>query len=309
MRAVSHLKALQALEAAVRTGSLRSAAEELALTAAAVGQRIKALEDYLGVELLTRGHGGVVPTAALATALPALRTAFSELNRVAAALELHRPLEIHVVADSDWAALWLEPRLPTFRRLCANTLLCINGIGDVPSRPEDADAEVWFGPTRGRPHEYPLFRDWLLPVSSPENTLRLGTLPAESRLEGFPLLHLDCYRADPTAIGWQAWTSRFGQRRVAVGRGMRYRHAVPALEAVSSHAGLALCGLALVQTRIAEGTLALPFAPHQGAWTGERYRVSFSAAAVSRPQVIEFRDWLLAEAATTERLVEQCTAA
>ena len=52
----SHLKSLQAIELALRSGSLAKAAEALSITPAAVGQRIKALEDYLGLELVVRGR-------------------------------------------------------------------------------------------------------------------------------------------------------------------------------------------------------------------------------------------------------------
>jgi LysR family glycine cleavage system transcriptional activator len=52
--ALSHLKSLQALELALRLGSLRAAGRMLWITPAAVGQRIKALEDHLGVELMVR---------------------------------------------------------------------------------------------------------------------------------------------------------------------------------------------------------------------------------------------------------------
>ena len=54
MVAPTHLRSLQALELAVRRGSFVAAAEGLGITPAAVGQRVKALEDYLGVELLSR---------------------------------------------------------------------------------------------------------------------------------------------------------------------------------------------------------------------------------------------------------------
>ena len=66
MAGLTHLRALQALELALRTGSLKGAAGILAITPAAVGQRIKALEDYLGTELLVRGRAGLRATPALA---------------------------------------------------------------------------------------------------------------------------------------------------------------------------------------------------------------------------------------------------
>ena len=50
--ALSHLRSLQALEYALRAGSLKDAASGLGITPAAAGQRIKALEEYLGLSLI-----------------------------------------------------------------------------------------------------------------------------------------------------------------------------------------------------------------------------------------------------------------
>ena len=115
MVATTHLRALQALEMAVRSGSLKSAAEELGITPAAVGQRIRALEDYLGTDLLVRGRSGLRPTPELDAALGDLHRAFAAPDRVTETLDFQRVTEIHIVAEPDWAELWLLPRLPGFR--------------------------------------------------------------------------------------------------------------------------------------------------------------------------------------------------
>jgi len=80
MTVASHLKSLQALDLALRTGSVKGAADLLGITPAAAGQRIKVLEDYLGFELLTRGRSGLRPTPALADAVAPLAAAFEQLK-------------------------------------------------------------------------------------------------------------------------------------------------------------------------------------------------------------------------------------
>ena len=107
MVAPSHLKSLQALELAVRLGSLKEAAGVLAITPAAVGQRIKALEDYLGADLLVRGRSSLQPTASLQQAIRHLRAAFTELDLASEALDLQRTHELHIAAPSDFVELWL----------------------------------------------------------------------------------------------------------------------------------------------------------------------------------------------------------
>ena len=142
--ALSYLKSLQALEAAVRLGSLKRAAGTLAITPAAVGQRVKALEDYLGIALLLRGRSGLRPTPELLTALGSLTNAFRELDAAADLLNLQRRDEIHIAATSDFAELWLQPRLARFRHMHPNLLFCINGEGDARPRLGRIDCEIRF---------------------------------------------------------------------------------------------------------------------------------------------------------------------
>lgn len=298
MPATSHLKSLQALELALRTGSLKAAADALAITPAAVGQRVKALEDYLGLELLVRGRSGLQPAPALSQALPHLNAAFRELDLASLCLDLQRGHEIHIAATADFADLWLKPRLGAFRAEHRNIRFCVNGEGDAPMRLAPADCEIEFSELRDGFEA--LFRDFLVPVSSRENTIRLGAVAEKDRLEGFPLLHLDFYRDDPAAIGWAEWIGRHGMNRSAPERGMRFRRISQALDAVLASAGLAVCGVALVAELVEEGRLALPFPASSGAWTGHAFRARFRGEALSRPQVRRFRAWLLDEAARTE---------
>jgi LysR family transcriptional regulator, glycine cleavage system transcriptional activator len=299
----THLRSFQALELALRTGSLRRAADALGITPAAVGQRIKTLEDYLGVELIVRGRSGIQPTPAAARATPHLERAFRELAAAAEALDFQRGDEIHVAANSDWAELWLAPRLPAFRRAHPHILFCVNGAGDVPMRLGRADVEIRF---RGGNEGDVLFHDYLVPISSPANAARIAELPGP-RLEGFPLLHLDFYRDDPEAIGWPQWIAAHRHRDSALDRGIRFQRIRPGLDAVSSDAGLMVCGLALVLDRVEAGEFTLPFPITAGAWTGHAFRARFRIDALRRPQVARFREWMLGEARTTAATLQVLT--
>ena len=299
MASSTHLRALQALELAISRGSLKAAAAELAITPAAVGQRIKALEDYLGFDLVVRGRSGIRPTREVQAALAHLSAAFRELDTVTRILDFQRVNEVHVTADSDWADLWLQPRLETFRQENLNTYFCINGVGDVPVRLGEADCEVWFGKQRGGEVEDLLFRDYLLPITSPENTERISQVTVEATLEGFPLLHLDCYTVDAGDIGWKEWIEKYGYRKTAFSRGIRYQKVMHALEAVYANAGLLVCGVGLVKPKIDAGKLSLPFPVAQGEWSKNAYHVRFQPTVLRRNATARFREWLLDEARKT----------
>jgi LysR family transcriptional regulator, glycine cleavage system transcriptional activator len=308
MTQATHLRSLQALEMAVRKGSLNAAAQALGITPAAVGQRIKALEDYLGLDLLVRGRSGIRPTRVLEGALAHLNAAFREIDTVAQILDFQRVHEIHIIADTDWAELWLKPRLLRYKEAHPNTRFCVNGIGDVPLRLGEADCEVWFGEPRDAATGHFLFRDYLVPVGSPEIAARLSKWPKGKQLEGAPLLHLDCFKGDPDAIGWPEWVKRHGQRTTAPGRGIRYRWVVHALEPAYSTAGVMLCGLAMVEALLKAGKLSLPFPIAQGAWTGHGYCLRFRESALRRQQAVQFRDWVLEESAATANWLRARTA-
>lgn len=304
MVAPAHLKSLQALEMAIRVGSLKRAAELLGITPAAVGQRVKTLEDYLGVCLLERGRAGIRASPELSSALPLLKSAFAELEAAAAELDLQRGHEIHIVSNSDFAELWLRPRLRAFQLQHPNILFSINGVGSAPARFGKVDCQINFGETRQDDRRVMLFRDFVVPISSPANLERTALLPELKRLEGFPLLHLDFYRNDPVGSSWPEWFRRNGIERTAPERGIRFRHIRSLLDAVEANAGIGLCGLALIGDMVDDRTIRLPYPVGTGSWTEFGFVAEFRGD-ISRRPVAVFRDWLFAESRTTSAWLQR----
>ncbi len=306
MFVLTHLKSLQALHLALRCGSLKGAAKQLAITPAAVGQRVKALEDYLGMTLVVRGRTGLQPTAALAQAMAHLDTGFLELQAVGDILDMQRSHEIHIAAAPDFAEMWLQPRLDQFRRLHPNIRFCINGEGEAAIRMAPVDCEISFGPRRpDSGSDILLFRDFVLPIASPEITQRLLRLAKRERLEGFPLLHLDFYKDDPGVPNWSAWIGQRRLKRTAPNRGIRFQRTSRALEAVLANAGLTLCGLALISESIENASVSMPFPMSSGTWTSHAFQARLRADALVRPQVRQFKEWLLTESRLTEQWLAQ----
>jgi LysR family transcriptional regulator, glycine cleavage system transcriptional activator len=200
---------------------------------------------------------------------------------------------------------WLKPRLDRFGADYPNIQFCINGEGDVPLRLGQADCEISFCKHQRDTEAAVLFKDFLIPMGSPEITQRISTLVATKNLEGFPLLHLDFYKDDPKAIGWPQWIGAHGHRLTALNRGIRFRRIAPALDAALSGAGFMICGIALLSRRVDDGTLSFPFPLSTGAWSGHVYRAQFRAGALVKPQVRRFRDWLLEESRVTQRWLRQ----
>ena len=301
MAATQHLRALQALELAVRHGSIRRAAEELAITPAAAGQRIRALEDYLGTDLLLRGRSGLHPTPALEQALPDLRAAFAALERVTGTLDFQRVSELHIVADPDWAELWLMRRLPAFRDAHPNIRFCINGEGDVPMRLGAPDMRIERSDaTKGMP----LFRDVHVAITGPDNLRRLGDWDRDFELEGLPLLHLDGSIAEARIPGWPEWVEKYGQRREGADRGVNYRHLRQALAAVRENVGFLICGLCLARADLDAGRVVLVYPAERHLSEVAPYRMFLRDATRTTAQVRRFADWLLEQARESQAWVD-----
>ncbi|HWM68570.1 MAG TPA: LysR family transcriptional regulator [Steroidobacteraceae bacterium] len=305
MTVASHLKSLQALDLALRTGSVKGAADLLGITPAAAGQRIKVLEDYLGFELLTRGRSGLRPTPALADAVAPLAAAFEQLKIVEQRLDFQRTNEIHIAANCDFVELWLMPRLTRYRASYPNISFCVNGEGDAPLRLGQVDCSIAFGEPRTDSGTDVLFGDFLVPISSRDSIDRLAKIGARDKLEGFPLLHLDFYKDDPQAIGWPQWIGVHGYRKKALERGMRFQRVAAALDAVLSRAGLMIGGLALLSDYVDDRRISFPFPLTTGTWTSHAFCATFRAGALIKPPVKRFREWLLAQSAITQRWVEE----
>ena len=294
---ITHLKSLQALDMAHREGSLRAAADRLGITPAAVGQRIRALEDYLGVDLLLRGRSGLTPTPNLDHALADLRQAFDALERVTETLDFGRISEIHIVADPDWADLWLLPRLPRFRADHPSILFCINGAGDIPLRLGAPDLRVLNGDSKGDP----LLTDVVLPIGGRDNIRRIIGDDPDIQMEGMPLLHLKSHRDGNAHPGWVDWFKKFGHRKMGQSRGIHYQNARLALEAARQNVGFFICGLSLMLPDVEDGTLLLPFPMSEHLKSPHPYRLQIRPDAAHRPQMQRFVTWMHVEAKQTAR--------
>lgn len=304
MSGTSHLRSLQALDMAIRVGSLKDAADRLGITPAAVGQRIRALEDYLGTDLLLRGRSGLTPTPELDLALPDLRLAFEALERVTETLDFQRVSEIHVVAEPDWAELWLMPRLPEFRSQHPNILFCINGAGDVPLRLGVPDLRIVYGEEPGDT----LYRDFIVPVTGPDNMRRITGSDPNLQMEGMPLLHLQSHLEGGGHPGWVDWFAKHGHRIKGPDRGVRYPNLRLALEAVRQNVGFLVCGLSLAMRDLESGAIELPFPLNEHLAAPHPYRLRMRTDSANRLQIQKFVDWLHAEANDTMRKMEKLTA-
>ncbi|WP_353228050.1 LysR family transcriptional regulator [Novosphingobium sp.] len=110
------LNGLRVLDAAARHLSFTRAADELAVTPAAVGQQIRALEDLLGVILFRRTSKGLELTDEAAAGLDAIREGFLRFEEGVQAIQAGQSSHVYTIAcPRDFFAAWLSARLAAFR--------------------------------------------------------------------------------------------------------------------------------------------------------------------------------------------------
>lgn len=111
------LNALRVFDAAARHLSFTRAADELAVTPAAVGQQIRALEDLLGVVLFRRTSKGLELTEEAGAGLEALRTGFLHFEDAVQAMQASQSSHVYTIAaPREFLAAWLAPRLAAYRK-------------------------------------------------------------------------------------------------------------------------------------------------------------------------------------------------
>jgi LysR family glycine cleavage system transcriptional activator len=106
------LNGLRVLDAAARHLSFTRAADELAVTPAAVGQQIRALEDTLGVVLFRRTTRGLELTTEGEAGLAALRDGFLQFEEAVRAMQAGQSSKsLAIAAPREVIDKWLLPRL------------------------------------------------------------------------------------------------------------------------------------------------------------------------------------------------------
>ncbi|KQM67396.1 LysR family transcriptional regulator [Sphingomonas sp. Leaf17] len=106
------LNGLRVFDAAARHLSFTRAADELAVTPAAVGQQIRALEDTLGVVLFRRTTRGLELTPEGEAGLAPLRDAFLQFEESVRAMQSGQSSKsLTIAAPRDVTERWLMPRL------------------------------------------------------------------------------------------------------------------------------------------------------------------------------------------------------
>ena len=126
------LNGMRVFDAAARHLSFTRAADELAVTPAAVGQQIRALEDTLGVVLFRRTTRGLELTPEAEAGLGALRGGFLQFEEAVRAMQAGQSSKsLTIAAPRDLTEKWLMPRLAAIAAADAELRFVLIAADDV----------------------------------------------------------------------------------------------------------------------------------------------------------------------------------
>src|ERR1700688_3586293 len=116
MAPLQPLETLRVFEGAYCHGSYSAAARELHVTHSAVSQRIRQLEEELGLTLFERQGNRMVPTSSGLRLQAGVKNCFSELSASPGSIKEERAETKSSRSRLPiMAARWLVPRLPRFK--------------------------------------------------------------------------------------------------------------------------------------------------------------------------------------------------
>jgi LysR family glycine cleavage system transcriptional activator len=309
------LNALRDFEAAARHLSFKNAANELAVTPAAISHQIKLLEDFLGIGLFRRLTRSLELTPEGEAMLPKVREG---LECFAAAVESTRAQvakeRLVVVAPPSFATRWLVPRLKGFCQtqptVQLNLVGSLDAIDDdksgaaralerVDLREGESHVAICFGSG-----EYPGFHvDRILSsgyvaVCSPRLMEGPHPLREPADIRFHVLIHDDTIANEQARPSWEKWLRLAGVTDVDAIAGPHFCNSGLALVAAVDGQGVALASRPLAATEVAAGRLVCPFDISLDQHYA--YYLVSPEAISGRPAIAAFRRWLLAEAAAAE---------
>jgi LysR family transcriptional regulator, glycine cleavage system transcriptional activator len=205
------MNGLRVFDAAARHLSFTRAADELAVTPAAVGQQIRALEEVLGVVLFRREPKGLELTPEAEGGLDALRAGFLQFEEAVRAMQAGQSSKsLTIAAPRDFTAKWLAPRLAQFGKADPELrFVLIASEGELDFTEANLDLAVRLAVGPGDHEGVSLAEGAMVTVSAPE-----GAGDTRIAWSGGPEEEGASLRVADAGLAIDAAASGFGQATV-----------------------------------------------------------------------------------------------
>lgn len=287
MRRLPPLGAIQAFVHVGRLGSLKAAAESLALSPPALTRRIQSLEQFIGMTLLDRQHNSVLLNengqSLLAELAPNIDALSAAIERASAPT---REIRLRVAVPSLFGSQNLVPALRSLRDHHPNISVDLETGGNRLGRlDEGLDAAIVIArDIDPRYYSRLLKRDVIMAVASRDYAEGPEALAGPAGLSGVPvLLHRDM------PDNFTAWCDAVGIGPVSPTTINYYDSGQMILDAAAERMGVAF----MMRSHLAgshDDRLIQLFA--QTVPSPYSYWFACTPAGMARPAVSQFHDWL-----------------
>lgn len=286
------LAALRAFEAAARHLSFTRAAEELAMTQAAVSYQIKVLEERVGAPLFVRRPRQVALTETGQALAAASTDAFRRIAEAYEAARTGGQGTLSISTIPTFAANWLALHLGVFQvshpkiavRIETSEQLADLARDNIDVAIRSAAIGQWPGLEAHR-----LFRETFTPMLSPALAESIGGVREPADLLKLPII-------GSSDDWWRIWFSKAGVDAVDdLAARPRTQFGSQAYEgrAAAAGRGVAILTPAMFSEELAAGTLFQPFDIIGD--SDHSYWLVHEASRRNVPKIRAFREWLLKE--------------
>ena len=292
--------ALRAFEAVVRQGGFSAAADELGVSQSAISQHVKALEEWLGQDLLVRGARGSSPTREGEELAQAIAAGLGRISDVCARLRDRTRADKTIVISClpGFAFTWLFPRLLRFDLAHPDLSISVaTDTGQVPFSAVDADIGIRYGLGHHPDAEVDLLlNERLFPVCAPALLSRPHPLRRIEDLAHYTLLENETLTFGDKNPTWSYWAAKVGVSLPAGARSRRFGQANMVTQAAIEGVGVALGREPLVIDALCDGRLVRPFP--QITDSPLSYWLVRRKGGDDSPKIREFLAWIKSEAET-----------
>ncbi|EPG2632663.1 LysR substrate-binding domain-containing protein [Pseudomonas aeruginosa] len=268
MRPDTPLKAIACFDAVMRTGSAKLAAESMFVTPGAVGQQLRKLEDWLGIQLFVRSVRKLQPTQEAVRYWQQIQPALAQIDDTHTSLLGTFAFDVSLSLPPAFASTWFARRMPDLIQRLPDLQLHLNanaeavnlcaGTYDLAVRHFDGQDE--------KLHSRLLLSDEARVYCSPQYQAQLQLLALED-LRRATLIHTTAH------ANWARWLAQSGAFSRGQVSGLRFDQSELAIDAARRGQGLVLTSPWLIEEDLECGRLVQLFG--HSLITGKGYYVVY----------------------------------
>ncbi|PRD42479.1 transcriptional regulator [Phyllobacterium phragmitis] len=296
-----NLNSLAYFEAVARTGRVSLAAAELGVSAAAVSQQLKQLEEQWGVRLFRRKDRRLSLTIDGEMLYQTTTTAFRMIRGArSAVLRQRSSRQLTIRSSPSFAVRWLTPRLKHFLDANPEWGLRVDAtpdFSDFETEVVDLDLRYGSGSWEGL-HTECIINDFVLPMCSPAYRDQMKALSDDptALFNQARLIH-----SVKALYQWDVWLIVHGIDPPTEQAPLRFDRSSMAIQLARDGAGIVLDSATLAQEDLERGTL-VPLSTVFDVVEFPAYWVVCPPRHANRRTVRLFTDWIRDEGSKFDRL-------